>query len=64
MSRVCEICGKGRQLGHNVSHANNRTRKVWQPNLQLIRTLDEKGNSKRKYVCTRCIRTGKVAKPS
>ncbi|NLH48446.1 MAG: 50S ribosomal protein L28 [Myxococcales bacterium] len=64
MSRVCEICGKGRQLGHNVSHANNRTRKVWQPNLQLIRTLDEKGNSKRKHVCTRCIRAGKVVKPS
>ena len=27
MSRICELTGKGRQVGHNVSHANNKTKK-------------------------------------
>ena len=35
MSKVCDICGKGPQVGNNVSHANNRTRRRWQPNLQV-----------------------------
>ena len=33
MSRICELTGKGRQVGHNVSHANNKTRRRFQPNL-------------------------------
>jgi large subunit ribosomal protein L28 len=64
MARQCAVCGKGRQLGHTVSHANNKARKIWQPNLQLIRTVDDKGNTRRRYVCTRCIRSGKVRKPA
>ncbi len=64
MSRVCEICGKGRQLGHQVSHANNKSRKIWLPNLQQIRTTDDKGNTTRKRVCTRCIRSNRVHKPA
>jgi large subunit ribosomal protein L28 len=51
-------------LGHQVSHANNKTRKVWRPNLQEIRTIDEKGHVTRKRVCTRCIRSNKVRKPA
>ena len=33
MSRICELTGKGRQVGHNVSHANNKTKRRWLPNL-------------------------------
>jgi large subunit ribosomal protein L28 len=33
MARVCRICGKGRSVGHNVSHANNKTRRRFLPNL-------------------------------
>ena len=33
MSRQCEICGKGPATGNNVSHANNKTRRRWLPNL-------------------------------
>ena len=33
MARVCTICGKGRSVGHNVSHANNKTKRSWRPNL-------------------------------
>ena len=37
MSRVCELTGKGRQVGHNVSHANNKTKRRFLPNLQRRR---------------------------
>src|SRR5690349_2217524 len=42
MSRICELTGKGRQVGHNVSHANNKTKKVYLPNLQNVTLLSEK----------------------
>ena len=51
MSFRCQICGKGRQTGHNVSHSKRRTKKVWLPNLQWI-TLD----GKRQRLCTKCIK--------
>ena len=42
MSRICELSGKGRQVGHNVSHANNKTKRVFLPNLQNVTLLSEK----------------------
>ena len=42
MSRICELTGKGRQVGHNVSHANNKTKKVFLPNLQNVTLISEK----------------------
>jgi large subunit ribosomal protein L28 len=42
MSRICELIGKGRQTGHNVSHANNKTKRVFLPNLQNVTLLSEK----------------------
>ena len=42
MSRICELTGKGRQVGHNVSHANNKTKKVFLPNLQHVTLMSEK----------------------
>ena len=63
MSRICEVCGKKPVVGHNVSHANNKTKKVWYPNLQSLRCVDEKTQSVRRVkVCTRCIRSGFVKK--
>jgi large subunit ribosomal protein L28 len=41
MSRICELTGKGRQIGHNVSHANNKTKRVFLPNLQNVTLLSE-----------------------
>ena len=61
MARECEICGKKRATGNNVSHANNRTRRVFRPNLQSIRALI-KGATRRILACTRCIRSGKIKK--
>lgn len=61
MARVCEVCGKGSQTGNNVSHANNKTKKVWLPNLQKVRVETEKGVKSAK-VCTQCIKSGKIKK--
>ena len=37
MSKVCPITGRGVMTGNNVSHANNKTRRRWEPNLQWKR---------------------------
>jgi len=37
MAHKCEVTGKGKQFGHNVSHSKRRTQKVWKPNLQTRR---------------------------
>ena len=42
MSRICELTGKGRMVGNNVSHAKNRTKRVFLPNLQNVTLLSEK----------------------
>jgi large subunit ribosomal protein L28 len=41
MSRVCELTGKGRQVGNNVSHANNKTKRVFLPNLQDVTLISD-----------------------
>ena len=41
MARRCVVTGKGVQTGNNVSHANNKTRRRWQPNLQEAALLSE-----------------------
>ena len=61
MAKVCDICGKGPATGNNVSHAHNKSRRRWLPNLQNIRALIN-GVAKRAKVCTNCIRSGKVQK--
>ena len=63
MARVCELCGKRRGVGNNVSHANNKNKRTWQPNLQKVRAVIDKTH-RTITVCTRCIRSGKVVKPS
>jgi large subunit ribosomal protein L28 len=56
----CYACGRGVAFGNNVSHANNRTRRVWKPNLQVVRVVDESGKIVKVKVCTRCLSAGKV----
>ncbi len=41
MSRICELTGKGRLVGNNVSHANNKTKRVFLPNLQNVTLMSE-----------------------
>ncbi len=62
MSKKCSVCGKGPLSGNNVSHAHNKTRRRFNVNVQKMKVLDDNGSSIRKYVCTRCLRSGKVTK--
>jgi len=62
MAKVCDICGKGPATGNNVSHAHNKTRRRWLPNLQKVRSTTKSGNTVQLRVCTRCIRAGAVTK--
>lgn len=58
MSRYCEITGKGVQTGNNVSHANNKTRRRFLPNLQKASFLSETlGRTVSMRLSTRGIRT-------
>lgn len=61
MARTCEICGKKPSTGNNVSHANNKTRTVWYPNLQKVKAVQD-GTVRTMRVCTRCIRSGAIKK--
>jgi large subunit ribosomal protein L28 len=63
MARACEVCGKQRSSGNSVSHANNKTRRLWRPNLQRVHAKVG-GGGKRLLVCTACIRSGKIMKQS
>lgn len=60
---VCEICGKRTRVGNNISHANNKTKRLFKPNIQRIKVQQKDGSVKRMKVCTRCIRSGWVEKP-
>lgn len=57
----CYVCGKKKVVGHNVSHANNKTKRYFYPNLQRMKIITESG-PKRVVVCTRCLRSGFVKK--
>ena len=59
MARICDVCGRGPQFGHRVSHAHNVTKRRW--NLNLVHAVIN-GATKRLRVCTSCIRSGKVQK--
>ncbi|MBH0206471.1 MAG: 50S ribosomal protein L28 [Nitrospira sp.] len=61
MAFQCEICLKKPTSGNNVSHANNKTRRVFNPNIQTVRAKVG-GANKRIRVCTRCLRSGLVQK--
>ena len=61
MSKVCAVCGKKPSFGHNRSHSMVATERRFEPNLQRVRVLLG-GKAQRAYVCTRCLKGGKVAK--
>lgn len=61
MANTCEICGKRRLVGNKVSHSNIKTKRRQNPNVQKLRAVVG-GVHRRLRACTRCIRSGKVAK--
>jgi large subunit ribosomal protein L28 len=61
MSKVCAVCGKKPGFGNNRSHSMVATRRRFDPNLQRVR-IDDNGTARRVYVCTRCLKAGKIVK--
>jgi large subunit ribosomal protein L28 len=61
MAKHCDICGKRPSFGHTVSHAQNRTKRRWNPNLQSVQA-SVNGVPRRMRVCTSCLKAGKVTK--
>jgi len=59
MAKFCEVCGKGTISGNSITHSDRKIRRTWKPNVRRINVL-ENGVSTRKFVCTRCMRSGKV----
>ena len=59
MSRICTSCGRGPSFGNNLSHSMIATKRRFDANLQKLRIL-KNGVAVRAYVCTRCLKAGKV----
>lgn len=55
----CVICDKSVHFGNAVSHSHRRSNKMWKPNLKRVR-IKVNGGAKRVYICTACLRSGKV----
>ena len=61
MSKICSLCGKKPGFGNNRSHSMVATKRRFNPNLQKVR-ISVGGSPTREYVCTRCLKAGKVTK--
>ena len=57
MARRCEITGKGPMVGYNVSHAHNKTKKRFLPNLRTVRITLEDGTTKKMKISAKALRT-------
>jgi large subunit ribosomal protein L28 len=55
------VCGRKPSFGNNRSHSMVATRRRFEPNLQHVRLVVD-GVQKRAYVCTRCLKSGKIQK--
>jgi large subunit ribosomal protein L28 len=61
MAKICEICGKKPVTGNNISHAHNKTRRRWLPNLRSVNAQVD-GKKQKMRVCASCIKQGRVIK--
>ena len=61
MAKVCDICGKKPIFGNSVSHANNATKRRFNPNLHRVRAMVN-GRPMKLNVCSSCLKAGKVTK--
>lgn len=52
---VCQICGKGPQFGHNVSHSMRHTKRQFKPNIQRV-TIYEGGRARKVKICAKCLK--------
>ena len=59
----CAVCEKGAHFGNAVSHSHRRSNKIWNSNVKSVR-VKVNGATKKMYVCTSCLRSGKVSVPN
>ena len=59
MARVCYVTGKRTTTGNKRSHAMNKSKRTWKPNLQKVRILVD-GRPKKVYVSARALKSGAV----
>ena len=62
MPAQCAVCGRQRRVANNVSHSNIKTKSIQRPNLRRVHAKVGPGQNRRIRVCTRCLRSGFVAK--
>jgi large subunit ribosomal protein L28 len=62
MANLCDVCGKGAQSGHAISHSHIRTKRKWLPNVTSVRVRNDKGTPSRVNVCMKCLSANKVIK--
>lgn len=55
----CSICEKGAHFGNNVSHSHRRSNRMWKSNIKSVKAVVN-GTPKKIYVCTQCLKSGKV----
>lgn len=55
----CVVCGKGVLFGNNVSHSHRRSNHIFKSNIKKVK-INVNGSNSREYVCTGCLRSGKV----
>ena len=55
----CAVCEKGAYFGNNVSHSHRRSNKMWKSNVKSVKVKVD-GVPQKMYVCTSCLRSGKV----
>ncbi|MBQ4309652.1 MAG: 50S ribosomal protein L28 [Lachnospiraceae bacterium] len=55
----CAICERGAHFGNAVSHSHRRSNKMWRTNVKSVR-VTVPGGSKKMYVCTSCLKSGRV----
>jgi large subunit ribosomal protein L28 len=63
MSYKCEICGKKSVAGNSYSHSHFKTKRTFKPNLRKQKFVLA-GKTRTAYVCTKCVKAGKVVKPT
>ena len=57
----CEFCDKGVSFGIRASHSHRRSNRPWKPNVKRVKAIVN-GTPRHVYVCTRCLRSGKVTR--
>lgn len=55
----CSVCGKGVVFGNTISHSHRKCNRTWKPNIRKVKAVVN-GTNKTVYVCSRCLRSGKV----